>query len=101
MMFSKGYCPFCAQAKALLNQKRIAFTVIEMDEIPRGKEIHMALKKFSKQNTVPNIYIGGNHIGGYSELLEAVKNGKLKQALDAAGVSYTDLKEPKNLNPFA
>jgi len=59
-----------------------------MDEIPNGDNMHNALKKYSKYYTVPNIYIGGVHIGGASELNAGIQNGKVKMALDNAGVSY-------------
>ena len=91
MMFSKGYCPFCTQAKNLLKSKNIDFKVIEMDEIQGGDQMHAALKAFSGQNTVPNTYVGGVHIGGCDDLRAKAGNGKLKEALDAAGVSYSGL----------
>ena len=86
MMFSKDYCPFCKQAKAVLESKGVQYHVVEMDKIPDGGAMHQALKAYSGQNTVPNTYIAGKHIGGCDDLKAAAANGKLKQALDAAGV---------------
>ena len=44
MMFSKDYCPFCKQAKSLLDGKGVKYEVVEMDLIPDGGEMHNALK---------------------------------------------------------
>jgi glutaredoxin-related protein len=54
-----------------------------MDRIPEGGTMHLSLKKYSGYNTVPNIYINGTHIGGYSELMEGFNSGKVQRALDA------------------
>ena len=53
--------------------------------------MHNALKQYSGQNTVPNTYIGGVHMGGNDELKAKVSNGQAKTALDNAGVSYQGL----------
>ena len=49
--------------------------------------MHLSLKKYSGYNTVPNIYINGTHIGGYSELMEGFNSGKVQRALDAPPTS--------------
>ena len=89
MVFSKGYCHFCTQAKDLLKQGGVAFKAIEMDEIDNGNAMHSALKTYSGQNTVPNIYIAGKHVGGCSDIQAAHKNGQLKNMLNAAGVKHS------------
>ena len=88
MMFSKSYCPFCDQAKQLLKSKGIEFFAIEMDQMQGGDELHKELKAFSGQNTVPNTYIGGKHLGGCDDTKAAEKSGKLKELCDAAGVAH-------------
>ena len=87
MVFSKGYCPFCTKTKDLLKNKGVAFHAVEMDEIAGGDAMHASLKTYSGQNTVPNVYVNGKHIGGNDDTQAAAKNGKLKSALDAAGVA--------------
>ena len=68
MMFSKSYCPFCTKAKDILNAKGIKFHVEELDQIPIGQDIQDTLKMMTGQNTVPNIYVKGKHLGGCSDL---------------------------------
>ena len=68
MVYSGTYCPYCDRAKELLNKKGKAYKCIEIDKVPNGEEIFGALEIFSNQDTLPNIYIGGQHIGGNSDL---------------------------------
>jgi glutaredoxin 3 len=86
-VYSKSYCPFATQTKKLLQSKGVAATIIELDNVPNGTAIHNALKVVSGQNTVPNTYIAGEHIGGNSEIQGLASSGALKKKLDAAGIS--------------
>ena len=52
-----------------------------------GDALHQALKKISGQNTVPNSYVGGQHLGGCDDTKAAATSGKLKQMCDEAGVA--------------
>ena len=47
MMFSKSYCPFCDQAKQLLQTKGVEFYAVEMDTMEGGNQLHNELKAFS------------------------------------------------------
>lgn len=69
-LFTKPGCPFCAKAKALLSEQGF-----EYEEIVLGKDASLtSLKAVSGRETVPQIFIGGNHIGG-SDDLEAYFKG--------------------------
>ena len=83
MMFSKDYCPFCKQAKSLLDGKGVQYEVVEMDLIPDGGEMHNALKAFSGQNTVPCTYVNKKKLGGCDDLKAAAANGELDKMLAA------------------
>uniref|UniRef100_A0A7S3FTW7 Glutaredoxin domain-containing protein n=1 Tax=Strombidium rassoulzadegani TaxID=1082188 RepID=A0A7S3FTW7_9SPIT len=86
MMFSKGYCPFCDQAKAALKAVGVNYKVIEMDEMAGGDQMHQALKSIAKMNTVPCTYVGGKKVGGCDDLKAAIRSGSLKTMLNEAGV---------------
>ena len=88
LVFSKSYCPYCAKSKALLQQKNVDFTVIELDEEADGDKMQNALKEISGQKTVPNIFIGGEHVGGNSDLQEAEANGKLDEMLKENNIRH-------------
>mmetsp|Transcript_44248 Transcript_44248/g.114973 ORF Transcript_44248/g.114973 Transcript_44248/m.114973 type:complete len:107 (-) Transcript_44248:1300-1620(-) len=64
VVFSKTYCPFCTTAKGILEAE--APKVYELNRIREGEDIQAALASITSQSTVPNIFIGGQHIGGCS-----------------------------------
>ena len=72
LIYSTGYCGYCAAAKRLLEKKGVAFTEVMVDQDPAQRE-HM--ERISGRRTVPQIFIGGTHVGGYDDL----------RALDRAG----------------
>jgi len=82
-VFSKSYCPYCKASKALLTEMNAQFNVIELDQVDDGADIQNALKDISGQNTVPNIFIGKQHIGGNSDLQARKK--ELPELLRGAG----------------
>ena len=84
MMFSKEYCPFCTKAKQILKSAGIDFKVYELDKEADGASMQDKLKEMSGQRTVPNIYIGGKHLGGCDDLQAGMANGKVKQMVEAA-----------------
>jgi glutaredoxin-like protein len=63
-IFTKPGCPFCIKAKALLTEKGLAF-----EEITLGTNASLtSLKAITGRETVPQVFIGGNHIGGSDDL---------------------------------
>ncbi|KFK94268.1 MULTISPECIES: glutaredoxin 3 [unclassified Serratia (in: enterobacteria)] len=71
-IYTKATCPFCHRAKALLNSKGAAFNEIAIDGDNVKREEMIAR---SGRTTVPQIFIGGQHVGGCDDL----------HALDARG----------------
>ena len=88
MIFSKDYCPFCHQVKDLFKNNGVEeFGIVEMDKVDNGASLHNALKAYCNQRTVPVVYIEGVKIGGCDDTKAAAANGKLKEALDKAGIA--------------
>ncbi|KAI9229337.1 MAG: glutaredoxin [Piptocephalis tieghemiana] len=81
-IFSKTTCGFCSRAKYTLEDQGIAYMAIELDQLKEGREIQADLKKLTGQSTVPNIFIRGKHLGGYSDLARADDTGKLAKMLE-------------------
>ena len=71
-MYASDWCGYCRRARALLEKKGVAFTEIDVDMIP-GARAEMVAR--GGGDTVPQVFIGGQAVGGCDEL----------QALDAAG----------------
>ena len=68
MVFSKSTCPFCVKTKSLLKQIGVNAKIVELNTSSDGSSMQNYLQELSGQRTVPNIFIGGKHIGGNSEI---------------------------------
>lgn len=79
VLYTKDHCPYCKNAKALLTQKGVTFTDIEIT----GNDVLMAeMVKKSGRYTVPQIFIGDTHVGGGSDLAELNAAGGLDPLLE-------------------
>jgi glutaredoxin 3 len=81
IVYSKGYCPYCHAAKALLKRKGAAFTEIDVTSDPEGQRA-MA-RRANGYATVPQIFINGRHIGGSDDLHALDARGGLDPLLKA------------------
>merc|ERR1712087_333977 len=81
VVFSKSYCPFCKKTKALFDDLEVDYTAYELNQMDDGADIQSALLDLTGQNTVPNVYIKGQHVGGNSDCQEAASTGKLQEML--------------------
>ena len=70
-MYSKDYCPYCKAAKSLLREKGLPFNEIEVGNNP---ELLAHMIDISGRHTVPQIFFGEEHIGGYTELADYFSN---------------------------
>ncbi len=78
-MYSTGVCPFCIQAERLLASKGVTdITKIRIDLEPAKRDEMMAR---TGRRTVPQIYIGDHHVGGYDDLAALERAGKLGKLL--------------------
>lgn len=84
-IYSTQYCAWCAAAKDLMRKKRVYF-----DEIDCTGDLAMRQKLEAMTGgllTVPQIWIGGVHVGGYRDLVELDKEGRLDALLGVADTS--------------
>ncbi|KAK6155208.1 hypothetical protein DH2020_009456 [Rehmannia glutinosa] len=86
---SKTFCPFCVSVKELLTKLGASFKAIELNTESDGSEIQAALAEWTGQRTVPNVFIGGKHIGGCDATTALHKEGKLVPLLTEAGALAT------------
>ncbi len=78
-MYTTGVCPYCQMAKALLKQKGVtAINEIRIDTNPQAREQMM---QRTGRRTVPQIYIGEVHVGGFDDLNALNQAGKLDPLL--------------------
>ncbi|MDP3875957.1 MAG: glutaredoxin 3 [Methylobacter sp.] len=80
-IYTTSICPYCMMAKRLLDKKGAHYSEINVDAEPGLREA-MMLK--TKRRTVPQIYIGDYHVGGFDELYALDQQQKLDDLLAAA-----------------
>ena len=78
VIYSKGYCPYCKHAKALLTAKGAAFTEIDITD---NDALAAEMIERSGRRTVPQIFIGDVHVGGSSDLTALDNEGGLDPLL--------------------
>ena len=78
-LYTKGYCPYCKRALALLTQKGADFTNIEIDKNPDLRPT--MIERANGGSTVPQIFIGDTHVGGCDDLFALESAGKLDALL--------------------
>ena len=78
-MYTSAYCGYCRRAERLLETKGI--TDIEMIRVDEQPEARLAMIERTGRRTVPQIYIGDYHVGGYDELAALDRAGRLNVLL--------------------
>jgi glutaredoxin 3 len=81
VMYSTGFCGYCDRARALLQRKGVTVTEIKVDEDASQREA--MLKRSGGKRTVPQIFIGERHVGGFDELAALERAGELDKLLSA------------------
>jgi glutaredoxin 3 len=82
LMYSTSWCGFCERARGLLRRKGVEFREIRLDETPDERESMM--RRSGGRRSVPQIFIGDHHVGGYDELAVLERTGQLDQLLGRA-----------------
>jgi len=78
VIYTTPHCPYCHRAKALLEQKGVAFEEIDVHD---DQEMRAEMEQKSGRRTVPQIFIGKKHIGGCDDLYALESQGKLDALL--------------------
>lgn len=79
-IYTRSWCSYCSAAKALLAKKGVAFDEIDIEAVSgaRGQMIDRAMGRTS----VPQIFIGETHVGGYDEMSALERGGRLDALLN-------------------
>lgn len=78
VMYTTPVCPYCVMAKQLLKRKGVAFREVDVARDPALRQEVMAR---SGRRTVPQIWIGEYHVGGFDELYALEREGRLDALL--------------------
>lgn len=79
LMYCTGYCPYCTRAEALLKQRGVSD--IEKIHIDSDAALRTEMMEKTKRRTVPQIFIGDTHVGGYDDLAALDRAGGLMPLL--------------------
>lgn len=80
-IYTKAACGFCRRAKGLLEENEVDFDEIPIDGDSGSRE--RMIERAGGRTTVPQVFIGGRHIGGFDELKALDDSGRLEQFLEA------------------
>jgi len=78
VMYSSGYCPYCTRARSVLDAKNVRYNVIDVDREPAQRA---EMRKRSGRTSVPQIWVGERHIGGFTDLWALETSGELDELL--------------------
>jgi len=77
-IYTTQTCPYCVAAKALLKKKGVSYTEIDVGANP---PLRVAMTERAGRRSVPQIFIGGTHVGGCDDLHALDHDGKLDPML--------------------
>jgi len=80
-MYTTRFCPYCVRARSLLASKNVDFIDVAVDSEP---DLRREMVDLSGRYTVPQIWIGSKHIGGYDDIAMLDRQGQLDQMLKTA-----------------
>ena len=95
VMFALEWCEFCWSVRKLFDRLGIAYRSVDLDSGPfqqgdLGGRTRAVVCELSGAPTIPQVFIGGRHLGGCTETFDAFKEGSLQDQLRLAGVSFDD-----------
>ncbi|TIS89835.1 MAG: pyridoxal-phosphate dependent enzyme [Mesorhizobium sp.] len=93
VLFALEWCEFCWSVRRLFKAMDVTYRSIDLDSVEYqkdgwGGDVRVALRKVTGAPTIPQIFVGGKHIGGCTETLDAFNDGSLQALLNASRVSF-------------
>jgi cysteine synthase A len=106
VLFALEWCEFCWAIRKLFKELDIPYRSVDLDSVAYqeddwGGQIRAVLRARLGSNTIPQIFIGGTHVGGATDTFEAYKSGELQKLLATVSIECGDLgdKDPFELLP--
>ncbi len=103
VMFAFEWCEFCWSVRKLFAHCNIPYTAVDIDSVAmqkddRGGKIRAAMAARAEANTIPQVFVGGELLGGAIDVLDAFHAGRLQGLLARHGVSFD---ESKDTDPYS
>jgi len=91
VMFALEWCEFCWAVRKLFARLGVAFASVDLDSVALQKDdlgtrIRPVLKARTGSPTIPQIWIAGSHVGGATDLFQAMRDGRMARLLESAGI---------------
>jgi len=98
VLFALEWCEFSWSVRKLFAHYGIPYNSVDLDSVAYQEgnhdgKIRAAIEEQTGLKTIPQIYIGGTHIGGATELFDAAKDGSMADLLKANNVSWTETED--------
>jgi len=93
VLFALEWCEFCWSVRKMFKEYEIPYRSIDLDSVAyqednKGGKIRKAIEQRTGLKTIPQLYVGGKHLGGASETFDACKDGSLAKLLEENNVSW-------------
>jgi cysteine synthase A len=93
VMFALEWCEFCWSVRRMFSEAGIEFASVDLDSVAyqagdKGGKYRAALRQITGVPTIPQIFVGGEHIGGATETFDAFNDGSLKEAMSSSEVRF-------------
>ena len=82
VVYATGFCPYCISARRLLEAKGVDYEEIRVDKHPERRS---EMESLSGRYTVPQIFIGDVHVGGFDDMAALERAGELDPLLGLEG----------------
>lgn len=93
VIFALEWCEFCWSVRKLFKKLDISYRSVDLDSVEfqegaRGQKIRAVLAEKTSMKTIPQIFIGGECVGGCTDIFDGWKAGDIQKLLATNGVSY-------------
>lgn len=80
LMYTTAICPYCVAAKNFLRQRGVGVTEVRVDLDPQRR---LEMRDRTRRTSVPQIFVGETHVGGFDDLVALDRAGRLAPLLEA------------------
>jgi cysteine synthase A len=103
VLFALEWCEFCWSLRKLFAKYAIPYRSVDLDSTAyqrddRGGQIRAVLRARTGSKTIPQVFVGGQYIGGCTDTLEMFKDGRLQRLLDQHGIAFD---QGVSIDPFS
>ena len=93
VLFALEWCEFCWSVRKMFAHYEIPYRAVDLDSVAyqednKGGNIRKAIEAQTGLKTIPQIYIGGQHVGGATDLFDAAKDGSMAKLLEENNVAW-------------